>query len=296
MLYAFCRLGVFAVCNPLKVCPKSPDDSVNVPTLTPKKLIAYKRGMVLKKAAALAAFQQLATDDGDEMILESSVPAIAEEDEEDGAAGAGASLNDDANVATSHVGDAHLLQTMAEVLPIRETSLETFKDDDDDALASSAVDRFRRKRRKPFVAFGDNVADADADADFDDDFDTNTVINDLFGEELERMDQERLAARYDVLNLEDIGIDYDEDKWAPVNDSATSETRLTSPPRTKTASFNVSSLRKASAGSNFSSWDDFDAGSSFDGSTKGKRPLKSSASSARKAVLRRQKDTDDDEF
>ena len=85
----------------------------------------------------MAAFQQLATDDGDEMILESSVPAIAEEDEEDGAAGAagaGASLNDDANVATSHVSDAHLLQTMAEVLPIRETSLETFKDDDDDAL------------------------------------------------------------------------------------------------------------------------------------------------------------------
>ena len=43
----------------LKVCPKSADDSVNVPALTPKKLIAYKRGMALKKAAALAAFQQV---------------------------------------------------------------------------------------------------------------------------------------------------------------------------------------------------------------------------------------------
>ena len=42
-----------------KVCPKSADDSVNVPALTPKKLIAYKRGMALKKAAALAAFQQV---------------------------------------------------------------------------------------------------------------------------------------------------------------------------------------------------------------------------------------------
>ena len=59
VLYAFCRLGVFAVCNPLKVCPRSADDTVNVPALTPKKLIAYKRGMVLKKAAALAAFQQV---------------------------------------------------------------------------------------------------------------------------------------------------------------------------------------------------------------------------------------------
>ena len=299
VLYAFCRLGVFAVCNPLKVCPKSPDDSVNVPTLTPKKLIAYKRGMVLKKAAALAAFQQVATDDTDEMILESSVPAIAEEDEDEGGAGA-SSLRDDGDFVTSHgVGDAHQLQTMAEVLPVRENVLDTFSqradDDDDDALASSVVDRFRRKRRKPFMAFGDNNGDDDDD-DADDDFDTNTVINDLFGEELERMDQERLAAKYDVLNLEDIGIEYDEDKWAPANDSATSETRLTSPPRTKTASFNVSSLRKKSAGSNFSSWDDFDTGSSFDGSTKGKMPLKSSASSARKAVLRRQKDTDDDEF
>jgi hypothetical protein len=61
VLYAFCRLGVFAVCNPLKVCPRSADDTVNVPALTPKKLIAYKRGMVLKKAAALAAFQQVRT-------------------------------------------------------------------------------------------------------------------------------------------------------------------------------------------------------------------------------------------
>ncbi len=61
VLYAFCRLGVFAVCNPLKVCPRSADDTVNVPALTPKKLIAYKRGMVLKKAAALAAFQQVNT-------------------------------------------------------------------------------------------------------------------------------------------------------------------------------------------------------------------------------------------
>ena len=43
----------------VKVCPKSADDSVNVPALTPKKLIAYKRGMALKKAAALAAFQQV---------------------------------------------------------------------------------------------------------------------------------------------------------------------------------------------------------------------------------------------
>ena len=94
------------------------------------------------------------------------------------------------------------------------------------------------------------------------------------------MDKERLAARFDVLNLEDIGIDYDEDNWPPVNDSATSETRLMSPPRTKTASFKVTSLRKKSATSNFSSWDDFDAGSSFDGSTRSKKPFRNSAKSS----------------
>ena len=162
-----------------------------------------------------------------------------------------------------------------------------FVDIDDHSLAESAagsaVERFRRKRRKPFLAFGETNSD---DA-FDDDFDTNTVINDLFGEELEMMDKERLVARYDVLNLEDIGIDYDEDKllaMAAAGDSATSETRLTSPPATgtKTTSFNVASLRKKSNASNFSTWDDFDAGSSFDGSSERSRKprTRSSASSS----------------
>ena len=33
---------------------------------------------------------------------------------------------------------------------------------------------------------------------------TNTIINELFGEELERMDRERLASRYDVVDLKDL--------------------------------------------------------------------------------------------
>lgn len=29
VLYAFCRMGVFAVCNPMRICPKSPDTQVS---------------------------------------------------------------------------------------------------------------------------------------------------------------------------------------------------------------------------------------------------------------------------
>lgn len=56
------------------------DDSVNVPSLTPKKLMAYKRGMAFKKAMALAAFQQIPTEE-DDLFVQSSLPqTIAEED------------------------------------------------------------------------------------------------------------------------------------------------------------------------------------------------------------------------
>ena len=57
VLYAFCRMGVFAVCNPLRMCPNSPDTQVDLPNVTPKQLLNYKRGLVAKKSQALAAFQ-----------------------------------------------------------------------------------------------------------------------------------------------------------------------------------------------------------------------------------------------
>jgi hypothetical protein len=119
--------------------------------------------------------------------------------------------------------------------------------------SSENVDRFR-KARKPFVAFGEARSDP-----FDDDFDTHTVINDLFGEEIEMMDKERLVARYDVLDLEDIGIDYEEERQHQAReiDSASSATKI-SGPAVATTSFNVSSLRKKSVTSNFTTWDEFD--------------------------------------
>ena len=57
VLYAFCRMGVFAVCNPMRMCPNPADTQVDLPNVTPKQLLNYKRGLVAKKAQALAAFQ-----------------------------------------------------------------------------------------------------------------------------------------------------------------------------------------------------------------------------------------------
>ena len=65
VLYAFCRMGVFAVCNPMRMCPNSPDTQVDLPSITPKKLLNYKRGLVAKKNQALAAFQQNSGSPGD---------------------------------------------------------------------------------------------------------------------------------------------------------------------------------------------------------------------------------------
>ena len=71
-LYAFCRLGVFSICNPFRCCP-TPADQVDQATLTPKQLFRssspvspplswiyfrYKKTLMAKKAAALQSFQK----------------------------------------------------------------------------------------------------------------------------------------------------------------------------------------------------------------------------------------------
>jgi len=110
-----------------------------------------------------------------------------------------------------------------------------------------------------FVAFGESGGSDP----FDDDLDTKTVINDLFGEEIELMDKERLMARYDVLDLEDIGISYDDSNDdhltnAQGKGSAKLRASIGTPFATSASFNNVSSLRKKSVSSNFSGWDEFD--------------------------------------
>ena len=59
VLYAFCRLGVFAVCNPFRWCPKSPDTDLKLEVLTPQRLFQYKKRLAeAKKAQARKAIQQ----------------------------------------------------------------------------------------------------------------------------------------------------------------------------------------------------------------------------------------------
>ena len=62
VLYAFCRLGVFSICNPLKLCPKASDTTIEMPVLTPKKLYDYKKSVVTKKSLAMSSFQASASD------------------------------------------------------------------------------------------------------------------------------------------------------------------------------------------------------------------------------------------
>eukprot|EP00094_Tigriopus_californicus_P014264 TCALIF_13825-PA protein Name:"Similar to tipE Protein tipE (Drosophila melanogaster)" AED:0.35 eAED:0.35 QI:0/-1/0/1/-1/1/1/0/495 len=58
ILYAFCRLGVFTLCNPLRACPKAHERNVSMDNLTPEKLFDYKKELISKKSQALASFQK----------------------------------------------------------------------------------------------------------------------------------------------------------------------------------------------------------------------------------------------
>lgn len=73
-LYAFCRLGVFSICNPFRCCP-TPADQAETATLTPKQLFRYKKTLMAKKAAALQSFQKCE-------IQNISIPATILEDVE----------------------------------------------------------------------------------------------------------------------------------------------------------------------------------------------------------------------
>merc|ERR1711892_1521112 len=68
-LYAFCRLGVFSICNPFRCLP-TPAAQAEPATLTPKQLFRYKKTLMAKKAAAMCEIQNL------------DIPATIQEDME----------------------------------------------------------------------------------------------------------------------------------------------------------------------------------------------------------------------
>lgn len=59
---------------------------------------------------------------------------------------------------------------------------------------------------------------------------TETVINELFGEELEKMDRERLADNYDVLDLKELE-SYDPGSWIIQSTTSMRRRRSKSPPQ-----------------------------------------------------------------
>lgn len=237
VLYAFCRLGVFSVCNPLKMCPKAPDTTVNVPDLTPKKLMTYKRGLAAKKTQALAAFQQ-------------KDPPLPEGTTE-GPMGAGVAIPD--TILEDPDDSIDILKTNAEVLPqnkVRSRSAHRSSNGADqlleDDLSRIEQDLFPRDKRKGDPFFRDD----------DDDEDTNTVINELFGEEIEMMDKERLAKRYDVVDLKDISADYGYSNQLRTDSIGSFSPSLR---RVKSGTAKLrrdTSVRSPTISSNFSGWDD----------------------------------------
>jgi len=213
VLYAFCRMGVFAVCNPMRMCPNSPDTQVDLPSITPKKLLNYKRGLVAKKNQALAAFQQASGSPGDRPPDPDSggtggiaIPAtIVEEPNQEDLATSSAACS-----ALSAVVDKTKVVTSAEVLPRKLSFAKNSGgklDEDDLSRIEQELFRLDKSSNDPF-----NSSQVSQNTNASNRSETETVINELFGEEFEKMDRDRLADRYDVLDLKDLET-YDPGSW-----------------------------------------------------------------------------------
>ncbi len=269
VLYAFCRMGVFSVCNPLKLCPRTPEDKLDLKGITPKKLLNYKRGesAASKKSDAqqTPSIQEPSNgigkppDPGDEGppggggVGGVAIPATILEEENDSDA-------DEANGKPGGAGtnnsSGKTVITNAEVLPTRRSTTESLRSRGhtasngnkksttaDDDLSLIEQELFAKDKRKsggnnnttsnsshPFNNVNNSLHVVDDHNDDDTKSETNTVINDLFGEEIERMDRERLSARYDVLDLKDIELSGYDNLYNSVmfGDSSSSRSRATS--------------------------------------------------------------------
>jgi len=186
------------------MCPNSPDTQVDLPNITPKKLLNYKRGLVAKKNQALAAFQVSATGDQptDQDVGTGGIviPAtIAEEPNQE----------DLATCSSSFISaDKTKLVTSAEVVLPRKFSFNKnngAENVDEDDLTRIEQELFRSDKNSsdPFNSSQQSRSNQS---------ETETVINELFGEEFEKMDRDRLADRYDVLDLKDLE-SYDPGSW-----------------------------------------------------------------------------------
>lgn len=88
VMYAFCRLGVFSICNPIKTCcPKANDARVTMTGMTPKRLYDYKKRMMAVKgevsATAVAPAGQAQSLQPQEIVTPATPPLVPPPEEED---------------------------------------------------------------------------------------------------------------------------------------------------------------------------------------------------------------------
>lgn len=193
------------------MCPGGPDSKVELPSVTPKKLLTYKRSLHNKKND-FSTFQ----DNVDDPNSPCRGPSI-DNDEDPGGGGGGVAIpptimEEDADsslLLTSdtlapHECSGKQVITSAQVLPRKPSVVSADSRMNDEAAADLTLLEKELFRNTSDNKKSSNNTTTNADDDDDTKSETNTIINDLFGEELELMDRERLASRYDVVDLKDL--------------------------------------------------------------------------------------------
>ena len=189
------------------MCPGGPDSKVELPSVTPKKLLTYKRSLHNKKND-FSTFQ----DNVDDPNSPCRGPSIDTDEDPGGGGGvaipptimeedADSSLLLTSETLAPHECSGKQVITSAQVLPRKPSVVSADSRMNDEAAADLTL-----LEKELFRNTSDNKKSSNTTTNAEDDTksETNTIINDLFGEELELMDRERLASRYDVVDLKDL--------------------------------------------------------------------------------------------
>ena len=189
------------------MCPGGPDSKVELPSVTPKKLLTYKRSLHNKKND-FSTFQ----DNVDDPNSPCRGPSIDTDEDPGGGGGvaipptimeedADSSLLLTSDTLAPHECSGKQVITSAQVLPRKPSVVSADSRMNDEAAADLTL-----LEKELFRNTSDNKKSSNTTTNAEDDTksETNTIINDLFGEELELMDRERLASRYDVVDLKDL--------------------------------------------------------------------------------------------
>ena len=170
------------------MCPDAPDTKVDLPGITPKKLMTYKRGMSIKRTSSDSSSEvNIFNNENNQNNHELQIPDTIKEDPLE------LDISDNGN--NSELNNKQIV-TSAEVLPRKLSSesafLKTGHKSVDELIEQELLSK---SGLNPFSSQSETSLRSE----------TNTVINELFGEELQRMDQETLLqSKMDVLDLKEL--------------------------------------------------------------------------------------------